>query len=268
MRYWPGTTCMYEDCTATAASSGCRSFVKWLVIACLAGTLASAVWRCRDERPAACELPQRDCTEGCDDLVQLLPEIGPGYFDDYIYEESSSITSTSYLRRDLMMLVKYAAARVACEMPGQPLGMGDASDVDGNTPGTAYGRARHPRTTHERGLDIDIAYYQRAADNRLRPVCPTGEGRDAFRCVDRPNTLDVKRTALFIGTLFESERVRIVGIDGKVAVPLRAQLDRMCRRGELTAEACKRISLGYETEQTGRFWYYGHHNHMHVSLKR
>ena len=47
--------------------------------------------------------------------MQLLPAIGPGYHDDVIHWEDSSVTSTSYMRRELMMLVKYATARVACD---------------------------------------------------------------------------------------------------------------------------------------------------------
>lgn len=204
-----------------------------------------------------------------------MPPVGPGYFDDVMLWEDSPPWSTSYLRRDLMMLIKYAAARVACDAAdwksgnGAPLGLGDASDVDGNIPGTAYGKPRHPRASHEHGRDIDIAYYQRGvADNRVQPVCPTGDGMDAFRCVSRPTTLDAKRTALFIGTLFESDRVRIVGVDGEVAKPVLDQIRRLCRREMLTADACARIKLGYETKPTGRHWYYSHHNHMHVSLHR
>ncbi len=98
-------------------------------------------------------------------------------------------------------------------------------------------------------------------------MCPT-KSEDALHCTGPPNLLDAKRTALFIGTLFESDRVRIVGIDGMVAKPIRDQLARMCRMGLVTAEACKRIALGYETEPTGRQWFYGHHNHLHLSLKR
>ncbi len=246
------------------------------MIACLAGTLVSAAWRiCRPGRPAACELPPRDCVgDDCGDLVQMLPAVGPGYVDDFEIYEDSSVWSTSYLRRELMMLVKYAAARVACDAAewrtgnGAPIGLGDGSDVDGNTPGTAYGKPRHPRTTHEHGYDIDIAYYQRAKDNRIQPVCPTGDGVDAYRCVKPPDTLDAKRTALFIGTLFESDRVRIVGVDGKVAKPVLDQIRRLCASGMLSADACARIKLGYETELTGKHWYYGHHNHLHVSLER
>jgi hypothetical protein len=240
--------------------------VKWIVLACAAGTIALALWH-REGNPA-CELPERDCVEGCDELVRL-PAVGPGYIDDFVLWEDSPELSTSYLRRDLMMLVTYAAAKVACEMEGNPIGLGDASDVDGNTPGTTYGRPRHPRTTHENGYDIDIAYYQRGTpNNRIRAVCATGEEMDAFRCVKKPHLLDARRTALFVGTLFESERVRIVGVDGSVAPPLVRQLERLCKEETFVSGTCGRIRLGFETERTGRNWYYGHHNHLHVSLKR
>jgi len=241
----------------------CRSKVKWLVLACVVGTIVAIAWPAANP---ACELPPRDCEEGCDELVRL-PEAGPGFIDDFSLWEDTPVTSTSYVRRELMMLLKYAAARVACETGGEPIGFGDASDVFGNTPGSLYGAPRHPRTTHEKGYDIDIAYYQRGSNNRIRAVCPTGDGKDAFRCVGRPRSLDARRTALFIGTVFESERVRIVGVDGKVARPVIEELERLCRDGAFEEGTCGRIRLGYETAPTGRNWFWGHHNHMHVSLK-
>jgi hypothetical protein len=234
--------------------------VKWIVLACLLAT--TGTW-CALRSPPA-NAPQ-DCAGDCGELVRFLPSIGPGYFDDAVPEEQGSLSSTSYVRRDLMMLVKRAAARVGTD---HPIGLGDGSERDGRTPGSRYGRPRHPRHTHRDGRDMDIAYYQRGTDdNRLRAVCPVGTGIDAFHCIGPPDHLDVRRTALFIATLYESDRVRIVGVDGMVAPLLSHELERICKRGIVSKEACGRMRLGYETEPSGRGWYYGHHNHMHVSLK-
>lgn len=52
------------------------------------------------------------------------------------------------------MLVKYAAARVACLADGwdlgnhQPIGLGDMSEADGSIPGTSIGEPGRPDNTH------------------------------------------------------------------------------------------------------------------------
>ena len=197
----------------------------------------------------------------------FAPTQGPGYVDVPLDEEVALPESTSYLRRDLMMAIKYATAKVACESGAHPLALGDMSDRDGETPGTAHGVPRHPRGTHEAGRDIDVAYYQRGTpDNHLRPICPhVTDGVEQWHCTGPPTTLDARRTALFIGFLFESARVRIVGIDGAALAPIERWLQRACAARTIAAEACARVRLGYEMSDTGRLWYLGHHNHMHVS---
>jgi hypothetical protein len=42
----------------------------------------------------------------------------------------------------------------------------------------------------------------------------------------------------------------------------------LCTAHRITPDACARAALGYETADTGRLWYFGHHNHMHVSMRR
>jgi hypothetical protein len=215
-------------------------------------------------------LPPRECTEGCDALVWFAPPRGPGYEVVALEDEDALPDSMSYIRRDLMMAIKYATAKVARTAGGRPLGLGDMSDRDGATPGTAYGQPRHPRHTHTAGRDADVAYYQRGTpDNHLAPICPHAiDGFEQWHCTGPPTTLDARRTALFIGFLFESPRVRIVGIDGAAAGPIWHAIHRVCANGTVPADACARIRIGYETANTGRFWYFGHHNHMHVSWSR
>jgi hypothetical protein len=79
--------------------------------------------------------------------------------------------------------------------------------------------------------------------------------------------MDEWRTALFIGALFEHPRMRIVGVDGMAGPRLKEAIARLCKEGWITPEACKRVQLGYETEDTGRAWYRFHFAHMHVSFR-
>ncbi len=238
--------------------------------------LVVAVGACAPASPVTppCELPPRDCDgPACAALGPFAPAAGPGYEDVPLEDESSPARSTSYLRRDLMMLVQYATAKVACVASGWPgrggpLALGDMSDRAGRIPGAARGALRHPPGTHERGLDIDLAYYQRGTpDHNLRAICPhTRAGIDQHHCVGAPTTLDAPRTALLIGTLFESPRVRVVGVDGQAEPAIAAALGVLCLRGDVPAEACARVTLGFETHDGGRGWFYAHHNHLHVSV--
>lgn len=214
--------------------------------------------------------------DNCDELVEM-PTVGPGYVDIRVDGEQSSETSTSYLRRDLMALVRYAAAKVECKARDWPTGnggeivWGDMSERDGSTPGTRLGSPRHPTHTHAGGRDIDIAYFQRdTLDNQLRPICPHQKhGRDMHRCIARPTRLDAWRTALFIGVLLEDARIRVIGVDGFAASSILAAFDELCATSWLEPDACKRRSrITYETHDTGRGWFRGHHNHLHVSWQR
>jgi hypothetical protein len=231
--------------------------------------LAAALAACARQH---CELPPRDCVgpaSYCSELVWFAPSRGLGYEDVPLDDETSVVDSTSYVRRDLMMAIKYSAAKVTCESGGKPLALGDMSDRDGDTPGTAWGTPRHPHHTHEGGRDIDLGYYQRGtADNHLRPICAHAiAGVEQRHCVAPPTTLDARRTALFIGALFESPHVRIVGIDGAAAGAIERYLAAFAAVGMIDRDAYARVRLGFETANTGRLWFYGHHNHMHVSWK-
>jgi hypothetical protein len=243
----------------------------WIPIACLplvAVVAALAMARPIVRVPASeCYVPPLECRARCGELVWVTPIAGRGYEDDPVPSEREAPRSTSWLRRDLFMLVRHAAARVACATGGHPIALGDMSERDGATPGTAAGAARHPPGAHVGGYDIDLAYYQRGRrHNRINPICPhLIDGIDQYHCVGPPARLDVQRTALFIGTLFESSGVRIVGVDGRAGPLLRAEITALCIAGTLSPVACGRIRLGYENVNFGRGWFFFHHAHMHVS---
>jgi len=213
----------------------------------------------------------------CAELVPFEPVRGTGYWNYPLNGERHDDQYRSYARRDLMQLVKYATARTYCESLTWPsntvdpaLGLGDMSEADGAIPGTREGNPGHPRGTHVDGRDMDIAYYQMDVDNNLlRPVCPhLSRGRDAYHCVDEPTSLDVRRTALFIGFLHHSNQLRVIGVDGQIGALVDETLDELCEDGLLSGPACsdRSRSLAYETRDTGRGWFHFHHHHLHLSI--
>lgn len=247
-----------------------------------------------------CSLPVMDCLGSesyCGELIPFEPEQGPGY-DNYPLNgecypcgagkgcngTTGTCTTTgklepqwrSYLRRDTIMLIQYAAAYVACKSKdwdtgnGMPVGLGDMSEKNGAIPGTSINEPGHPAGTHTGGVDIDLAYYQvTTADNHLRAICDHyANGAEQYHCTGEPNNLDVWRTALYIGALLQSTNVRVIGCDGKVGPLVEAATPKLCANGWLPKTSCNKLgtSLAYATtlpDTTG--WYYFHHHHFHVS---
>jgi hypothetical protein len=200
---------------------------------------------------------------------------GPGYDNYPLNGETASDQYRSFCRKDLQLLVKYAAAYVDCTARswpggnGKPLGLGDMSEKDGSIPGTREGEPGHPAGTHVKGFDMDIGYYQNKLDNKLRPICEHKTGStDQYHCTKEPHLLDVWRTTLYLGAFLTSARVRVIGVDGKVGAAIEKAMPRLCAEGWLPPQSCKAVSkLAYEITDEGRGWYLFHHHHFHVSLK-
>jgi len=207
------------------------------------------------------------CTGGAEDCQALLPfqpAIGPGYINYLVKDETWEDQSRSYIRRDLMQLVKYAAARVQCDTAdwsygnSAPLGLGDMSDANGLAP---LGFPGH--STHEAGNHIDIAYYQLyATDNLLRPV-----GRhhadyvDVWYLTEPPPALDALRTALFIAHLSEHPHLRYIIVDWQIGLALEEAFSELEALGWIDPSLRALIPLIY-----GPGWYRFHHDHMHVAM--
>jgi hypothetical protein len=225
---------------------------------------------CTDLPPIYCLGDAADCSE----LVQFLPTEGLGYLDYPMLPETDDHRYFSFLRNDLMLLVKYATAKVACKTAdwdygnNAPLGLGDMSEAGGAIPGTSFGVLRHPLGTHENGSDIDTAYYQPyATDNLLRPVGVHYNGFfEANRLVEQPYALDVWRTALYIAYLSEHPHVRVIGVDGKIGPILEDAFDELVELGWIDSDLRDSIPLAYEVEDTGLGWYFNHHHHLHISM--
>jgi hypothetical protein len=227
--------------------------------------------------PACTSLPARDCTTtDCGTLGYFNPRTTTAYDDYPINGETTTNQYRSYARKDLRMLIAYAASFVSCKSAawtvgnGGPAGLGDMSEANGAIPGTSIGSPGHPAGTHENGYDMDIGYYQVGTpDNKLRPICThTSNGQDVYHCTADPVYLDVWRHALYLGALFSSSRTRVIGVDGKAGPKLLSALQQLCNSGWLSGTSCGNVALAYETTNTGQGWYQFHHHHSHISLKQ
>lgn len=218
--------------------------------------------------PTTCaSLPDRHCTTvGCEAVIRFSPDLGDGYAvthgDRY-----------SWLRKDAVTFVKYAASSVSCLFAGTSrLGLGDMSMSNGGTPADTSGRLRHPQGTHTQGSDIDLAYYQiNQPNNNLRPVCEhISGGQDQYHCIADPSYLDVRRTALFLAKILESSRVRVIGVDGKIGPKLIPAIEQLEVDGYVTPRIVQRFKSGsitWEATDTGRGWFLFHHHHAHISVR-
>lgn len=258
------------SCTATSCSSG---------ETCVAGECQVPMGGGPGPGPgpACAGLPPRDCTgTTCGQLVSFNPRANSAWDDYPINGETATNQYRSYLRKDLQMLLAYATSKVACKTAGWtggnggPLGLGDMSEANGAIPGTSINEPGHPENTHVNGYDIDLAYYQsNTANNYLRPICThMSGGTDQYHCVAPPDKLDVWRDALFLGFVFESSRVRVIGVDGQAGQLLMNALNQLCDSGWLEATACNNISLAYEVTNMNLGWFQFHHHHQHISLNR
>ena len=230
--------------------------------------------------PDCGHVPTWQCEGGerfCGEIVPFEPDRGDGWWDYPLNGETDRDQYRSYVRRDVMMLVKYATASVACLAATwdhgnhQPLGLGDMSESNGDIPGTREGQPGHPAGTHVNGHDMDIAYYQVGTrDNTLRSVCDHVQGgADAYHCVGEPTLLDPWRTALFLAKMHDSPQLRVVGVDGKVGPMVEDAIASLCANGWLDgSRACRAASLAlaYEVTDTQRGWFHFHHHHLHISL--
>ena len=199
----------------------------------------------------------------CSDLVIMDPRRTDSYWDYPLNGETSTNQYRSYLRRDLALLLIYASDQTHCLSQNwdfgnrEPIGLGDMSEADGAVSGTAEGDPGHPVNTHTNGFDIDIGYYQIGMnDNLLRPICNhIVNGQDQYHCTDTPDTLDVWRTALYLGKLHDSPCLRVIGVDGKAGADIMAAFAQLCAGGYLEGRVCEQGSrIGWPMRLKMKGW--------------
>lgn len=193
--------------------------------------------------------------------------VGDGYRFD-------SVANYRWLRRETIMLVRYAISETQKKFPGtKPLGLIDMCQRNGITPGYDIGDPRHPESTHDQGGNIDIAYYTTLASagslayNEARVICDANEGNEngsfCNASAAQTHVVDLPRQVYFMAKLFQSPRTRVIGAD-RVIAPL------------LVTEAARQYGLGWITKAerdafssamaSGDGWPF-HHHHIHVSLE-
>lgn len=220
----------------------------------------------------------RDCFRGCADLVALggsptwgsTVAVGDGFF-------AATPTKYAFGRRDLVGLLRYSAREVQKRFPSSrtdTIGISDVCQADGKTPGTDVGSPRHPATTHVRGKDVDVAYYQTDGKSDPQIICGDGSdnnnngvrGRynDGYFCTTQQNIVDVPRHMWFMAKLAESPRFRVVGVDQTLVPAFKAEALKLYNAGAVGAAQHRRITdgLGYGASGGWQF----HHHHIHLSL--
>jgi hypothetical protein len=146
-----------------------------------------------------------ECERGCNDLM-LFPQAFD-YSDGYVVTQW---THYSHTRRSVASRIQATTRAVSEAYPSTaPLGLGDMSQPDTDTPGLLEGVLRHPEGTHQHGNDIEVAYYQTGPNNLGREVCDN----DGFFCTAPPSVLEPERTAVLIATLLADPAVQQIAVD-------------------------------------------------------
>ena len=209
-----------------------------------------------------------ECTGMPDGIMKLYqfpePDADDPYGGDAYHFET--VSSYKWARRETIMLVRHAIHETMAMYPGtDSLGIIDACQEDGVTPGYNIGQPRHCRTCHDEGGNIDLAYYATDGNNMAKTVCGpdgTNVSADGTQCTEAAKTehiVDLERQVYLMAKLFDSGRVRAIGIDPFVAEAVWTKANEMHAAGEISDEGWLGMKSKFGLWPT-------HHNHIHVSL--
>ena len=68
--------------------------------------------------------------------------------------------------------------------------------------------------------------------------------------------------------MLTSDRVRLIGVDGKIAEKIIPALVQLCKWNWLPGLSCtKPVKIAFEVRNNRRGWFRHHHHHFHVSLQ-
>jgi len=193
--------------------------------------------------------PNQACGDTCNDLM-LFPQA----FDSTDGYVVTQWTQYSHARRAVAYTIQRSTRHVRDVWGGiQPLGLGDMSQYNAETPGLLEGSLRHPTGSHEHGNDADLAYYQTGANNLGRAVCEN----DGFFCTEPPNVLDAEPTALLIATLLEATDVTHVVVDPMIREAILGSVDHLNN----TQKTSLQTGLVASNDMPGRYVF------MHVAFE-
>jgi hypothetical protein len=148
-------TCVEPPCTPGSCPDGMFCAESGNCVADIGSVPSGPIPDCSGVADWMCEGGESECGG----VHQFLPYEGPGYWNYPLNGETCSNQYRSFCRNDLMQLVKYAAAQVECLTRGwnfgngEPIGLGDMSEENGDIPGTSIGSPGRPSGTHVDGYD-------------------------------------------------------------------------------------------------------------------
>jgi hypothetical protein len=256
-----GEYCVGGECSAVCAPTNLGGY-------CPAGSTCTG-GACVPE--GGC--PSWECTGStCADLIEMPGTVDPTSLEARNAGYYIGHPRYRHLRRDLTMLIQYAACEVHARYPlAGPIQIQDLSQADGNTPGTDDGDLRHPDGTHT-GNDMDLAYFTTDGSNDGDIVCgdgtddnynaEPGEFNDGYFCTTEENIVNWGPQAYWFAKLASNPRVRVFGVDETLVDDFERELGELLDEGAITAgEAERALSLGYGEEGGWAF----HHHHTHMS---
>lgn len=183
-----------------------------------------------------------------------------------------TLSNYRFARRELIMLVRQALSSTFKAFPGTtPLSLLDTCQIDGITPGYDVDDPRHPKSTHDQGGNIDIAYFQTDGSNDGEIICGDGSKHEDGYCspaAAQRHIVDLEREAFFMAQLFSSPRTRVVGVD-KVIAPLLAKAAAALHarpNGDPKKISASQLASFDDKMAYGSGWPY-HHHHIHLSMK-
>jgi hypothetical protein len=119
-----------------------------------------------------------------------------------------------------------------------------------------------------------VAYYQTDGANNLQIVCGdgsdtnpngvAGKHNDGYYCTTSQSIVAWERQVWFFARLMESPRVRVFGIDAKIAPALRKKADELHGAGKITQTIRQRLDKHVVWGAAGGWAF--HHHHAHLSF--
>lgn len=196
------------------------------------------------------------CAADCARLLQLPIPNDPA-------RDGYSIAGSTYRyqfgRRDLVMFIRHAGAKVVAEQMG-PFVVGDLSQWDGEIPGTDRGAPRH--ASHNRGKDVDITLYGDDGQSYWRSYCNAVNNGDGRECTaGSVSGYDAYANALMFSAFYESGRVTRCFLDAELIGPTIDGADAAAADGKIDSALLPLYADGVHLQH-----WPNHDNHIHVRV--
>ncbi|MBI3073704.1 MAG: hypothetical protein HYY84_16455 [Deltaproteobacteria bacterium] len=193
------------------------------------------------------------------DCVRLLQLPLPNDIARDGYDISKAVYRYQFGRRDLVMMLRYAASKIA-EAGMAPFAPEDLSQWDGLTPGSDTGALRH--VSHQRGKDVDISLYGLDGEAPWRSYCTRRTVSGGRECVPGSMTnFDGFANARQYAGFLQSGRVTMSFLDRELIPSVVAGARRGVDAGVIGRELLALYSDGRHLQH-----WPNHDNHIHIRV--